>query len=124
MTLAELGRVFEIKPAVHFLGVAGGDVDPHKLVGLVKDEEELAKMGADHMAGSVIYVDTAYDVQNGFVGVPLPPCTPPPRERASSRSVRRRRSGCRSARTSPPRSPSSWARPGAPRGRAPRRSSC
>jgi hypothetical protein len=73
MTLTELGRVFEIKPAVHFLGVAGGDADPHNLVGLVKDEEELAKMGADHMAGSVIYVDTAYDVQNGFVGVPLPP---------------------------------------------------
>ncbi|HTJ40765.1 MAG TPA: hypothetical protein VL463_01675 [Kofleriaceae bacterium] len=73
MTLTELGRIFDIKPAVHFLGVAGGDADPHGLVGLVKDEEELAKMGADHMASSVIYVDTAYDVQNGFVGVPLPP---------------------------------------------------
>ena len=73
MTLTELGRVFEIKPAVHFLGVAGGDADPHQLVGLVKDTDELAKMGADHMAGSVIYVDTAYEVQNGFVGVPLPP---------------------------------------------------
>ena len=73
MTLTELGRAFDIKPAVHFLGVAGGDPDPHGLVGLVKDEEELAKMGADHMASSVIYVDTAYDVQSGFVGVPLPP---------------------------------------------------
>jgi len=30
-------------------------------------------MGADHMANSVIYVDTAYEVQNGFVGEPLPP---------------------------------------------------
>jgi hypothetical protein len=27
-------------------------------------------MGADHMASSVIYVDTAYDVVGGFVGVP------------------------------------------------------
>jgi hypothetical protein len=72
MTLTELGRVFEIRPAVHFLSVAGGDVDPHGLLGLVKDEGELAVMGADHMAGSVIYVDTAYDVQNGFLGVPLP----------------------------------------------------
>jgi hypothetical protein len=77
MTLTELGRSFAIKPAVHFLGIVGasgaGDQDPHELVGLVKDTEQLASMGADHMADSVIYADTAYEVQNGFVGDPLPP---------------------------------------------------
>lgn len=71
MKLNELGRSFRIVPAVRFLGVAGGDPDPHELVGLVKSEEELAGMGADHMATSVIYVDTAYDVQQGYVGDPL-----------------------------------------------------
>ena len=73
MTLTELGRAFAIRPAVHFIGVTGDESDPHGLVGLVKDEEELSTMGADHMADSVIYVDTAYEVQNGFVGEPLPP---------------------------------------------------
>jgi hypothetical protein len=73
MTLVELGRVFEIRSAVRFLAVTGDEADPHDLVGLVKEEEELATMGADHMANSVIYADTAYEVQNGFVGTPLPP---------------------------------------------------
>jgi hypothetical protein len=68
LDLTDLGRAFRIVPAVRFLGVAGGDPDPHELVGLVKSEEELTGMGADHMATSVIYVDTAYEVQQGFVG--------------------------------------------------------
>jgi hypothetical protein len=68
LDLTDLGRSFRIVPAVRFLGVAGGDPDPHALVGLVKSEEELTGMGADHMATSVIYVDTAYEVQQGFVG--------------------------------------------------------
>jgi hypothetical protein len=73
MTLVELGRVFEIRSAVRFTGVTGEDLDPHDLVGLVKEDGELIEMGADHMANSVIYADTAYEVQNGFVGQPLPP---------------------------------------------------
>ena len=72
MSLVELGRDFRIQPAVRFLSVAGGDADPHGLVGLVKSTEELASIGADHMASSVIYVDTAYEVQQGFLGDPLP----------------------------------------------------
>lgn len=72
MTLVELDRSFSIQPAVRFLEVAGGEDDPHGLVGKVKDHRELSAMGADHLASSVIYVDTAYDVENGFVGDPLP----------------------------------------------------
>lgn len=72
MTLVELDRSFSIQPAVRFLKVVGGDDDPHSLVGKVKDHRELSAMGADHLASSVIFVDTAYDVENGFVGDPLP----------------------------------------------------
>ncbi len=72
MTLVDLGRTFTIMPAVRFLSVAGGDPDPHDMLGKVKDEEELAALGADLMMTSVIFVDTAYDVQTGFVGAPLP----------------------------------------------------
>ena len=61
MTLVELGRVFHIRSAVRFTGVTGEELD------------ELVEMGADHMANSVIYGETAYEVQNGFVGQPLPP---------------------------------------------------
>jgi hypothetical protein len=76
MTLVELNRAFEIRSAVRFLSVTGNDLDPHDLLGRVKEDEELLKMGADHMANSVIYADTAYEVQNGFVGTPLPPQPP------------------------------------------------
>lgn len=68
--LTESGRAFDLKPAVYFDRVAGSDTDPHDLLGKVRDEAELATMGADHMASSVIYVDTAYDVVGGFVGLP------------------------------------------------------
>jgi hypothetical protein len=73
MTLLEMGRRFEIRSAVRFVGVTGEELDPYELVGLVKEEDELVQMGADHMGSSVIYSDTAYEVQNGFVGKPLPP---------------------------------------------------
>ena len=55
MTLTELARSFRIAPAVHFLGVTGGEPDLHQLTGQVKSERELELMGADHMSTSVIY---------------------------------------------------------------------
>ena len=72
MTLVEHQRSFTIQPAVRFLKVSVGEEDPHDLLGKVMAEEELVTMGADHMADSVIFGETAYDVENGFVGEPLP----------------------------------------------------
>ncbi len=73
MTLTELGRAFAMKPAVHFLRVAGGDdSDPNDLVGRVKSHDTLTEIGAEQLASSVIYKDTAYDVVDGFIGEPLP----------------------------------------------------
>ena len=90
MTLVELGRSFTIRPAVRFLEVVGSDDDPHELVGKVKDQKELSEMGADHLASSVIYVDTAYDVENGFVGgSPAQAQTGDPGSRAGLRGAMR-----------------------------------
>lgn len=73
MHLNEMNRRFAIKSAVRFMKVSGGDSDdPHDLIGKVKDEEELVAMGAEQYMTSVILGDTAYDVQVGFVGDPLP----------------------------------------------------
>jgi hypothetical protein len=71
MTLTE-GRVFRLRPAVRFLRVAGAAPDPNSLLGKVVDESRLVALGADHYMNSVIVGDTAYDVQNGFLGAPLP----------------------------------------------------
>jgi hypothetical protein len=72
LVLSETSRAFTLRPAVYFDSVAGGEDDPHDLLGKVKEQDELTSMGADHMASSVIYVDTAYDVVGGFVGIPEP----------------------------------------------------
>jgi hypothetical protein len=73
MVLTELGRAFSMTPAVHFVKTMGQDKDPHDLVGLVKSKPQLDEMGAEQLANSVIYNDTAYDVIDGFIGEPLPP---------------------------------------------------
>ena len=72
MRLADVGRSFIIRPAVRFMSVAGNDPDEHGVLNTVADDEKLASMGADHMATSVICGDTAYEVQCGFLGEPLP----------------------------------------------------
>jgi hypothetical protein len=73
MVLTELGRAFTMTPAVCFVKAMGGDQDPHNLIGLVKSKRALEEMGAEQLANSVIYNDTAYDVIDGFIGEPLPP---------------------------------------------------
>jgi len=72
MTLADDGRSFRIRPAVRFLRVAGSVEDPNQLVDTVRDEHSLDEMGADHYMYSVILGETAYDVQPGFIGEPIP----------------------------------------------------
>jgi hypothetical protein len=73
MTLTELGRAFSMTPAVCFVATNGNSDDPHDLVGRVKSKPQLEEMGAEQLASSVIYNDTAYDVIDGFIGEPLPP---------------------------------------------------
>ena len=73
MTLTELGRSFTMTPAVHFVSATGQADDPNDLVGRVKTKQALESMGAEQLANSVIYNDTAYDVIDGFIGEPLPP---------------------------------------------------
>ena len=71
MTLQGDGRAFRLRAAVRFLKVSGQGIDPHMLVGKVKTLSAIAELGGDHFHESVIVGDTAYDVQNGFLGEPI-----------------------------------------------------
>ncbi|HSD90502.1 MAG TPA: hypothetical protein VLB44_23415 [Kofleriaceae bacterium] len=73
MTLTELNRAFDMKPAVHFVKVSGQDTDPNDLLGRVKSKEALEELGGELLGNSVIVHETAYEVVEGFVGEPLPP---------------------------------------------------
>jgi hypothetical protein len=70
MTLVGDGRAFKIVPAVRFMKVSGGGDDPAGLIGKVKSVSLLIKEGGEHYHDSVIVGETAYDVQNGWLGTP------------------------------------------------------
>ncbi len=69
MTVPALNRTFRIEGAVRFTKVAGGE-DVGNYVGKVKTTVELAASSAEQFGASVIIGDTAYECEEGFVGVP------------------------------------------------------
>ncbi len=71
MTLIADGRSFRLTPAVRFMRVAGGNPDANGVVGKVRALAALAGDGAEHVMSSVIYKETAYDVQQGYLGEPM-----------------------------------------------------
>jgi hypothetical protein len=66
LTLLPSKSVFRVVPAVHFQRVVSGE-DAQFLVGRVKTVTQLETIGAEHLAGSVILGETAYDVVEGYV---------------------------------------------------------
>ena len=66
------GQRFELTTAVLFKTEVTGAEDAAGLVGAVKDLEQLAEIGAEHYADSVILGDNAYQVVEGFAGTPVP----------------------------------------------------
>src|SRR5690606_31491535 len=70
MTMHPEGRRFQLRTAVRFLSEITESGDPDQLVGKVKDLEQLASLGGEHCADSVLLGDSAYQVIEGFVGEP------------------------------------------------------
>lgn len=64
------GQRFALTTAVLFKEEVTGEPDAHDMVGKVKDLEQLAEMGAEHYADSVLFGDNAYQVVEGFAGTP------------------------------------------------------
>ena len=72
MVLPAFGTTFKLVSAVHFVRAVddgdGGATDVLELVGRVKTEEQLRRMGAELVANSVLVGDLAYECETGFVG--------------------------------------------------------
>lgn len=60
-----------LRAASFFRKVAGDGDDRRNLIGRVKDEDALAALGAEAYMTSVLFDDTAYDVEPGFLATPL-----------------------------------------------------
>lgn len=71
LTLLPEGRRFRLATGVHVRGEVTGAGDALGLVGRVKDLEQLAALGGDYSAGSVIVGDLAYEVEEGLLGTPI-----------------------------------------------------
>jgi len=66
-----LERAYEVVPAFRFLKQETEGEDKFDLVGKVKTEKEVKEMGVDAYANSAIYNDIVYEIESGFIGVPI-----------------------------------------------------
>jgi hypothetical protein len=57
---------YPVEPAVHVVALVSGP-DEHQLVKKVKTDAQLAALGAERLADSVVAGETAYDVESGYV---------------------------------------------------------
>jgi hypothetical protein len=69
MSVPALQRTFRIEGAVRITKVVGGS-DEKSMLGKVKTAVELASIGAEQYGSSVILGDSAYECEEGFLGVP------------------------------------------------------
>jgi hypothetical protein len=61
---------FDLQTGVLFENEVTGAGDALGLLGKVKDLEQIAEMAGDYSQGTVIVGDLAYEVTDGFVGIP------------------------------------------------------
>ncbi len=66
--LSKDNMTFELEPAFRFVKTADEKPDPHGLVGQIKSEKTLKEMNAEIYMDSVIYRDTGYQTEPGFIG--------------------------------------------------------
>ena len=57
---------YPVEPAVHVMALVSGP-DEHQLLRKVKTDAQLAALGAERLADSVVAGESAYDVESGYV---------------------------------------------------------
>ena len=59
---------FELEPAFRFVKTADNGPDPHRLIGRIEYERALKSANAEIYLDSIIFRETAYVVEPGFIG--------------------------------------------------------
>lgn len=70
MTILAENRKYRVAEAVHVMREVTGTPDGNDLVGKVKSKMFLEELGAELLEGSMIIGENAYDVIQGWLGVP------------------------------------------------------
>jgi hypothetical protein len=71
LTILGEGRRYRLAEAVRVVREVSGGEDPNELVGRVKAKGYLEQLGAEIVENSMLVTDTAYDVEPGWVGIPV-----------------------------------------------------
>jgi hypothetical protein len=71
LTLQQDGQRFHLATALHFLSEVAGGGDPEGWLGKVKPLDAILESGGEHCAGSVVLGESAFEVIEGFLGVPI-----------------------------------------------------
>jgi hypothetical protein len=71
LTILSGGRRYKLVEAARVLRELSGSGDPQELVGRVKARTYLEQLGAEIVESSMLLGDAAYDVEPGWLGVPV-----------------------------------------------------
>jgi hypothetical protein len=71
LTILGERRRFRLSEAVHIVREVSGAGDAHELLGRVKTRAYLEQLGAEIVETSMLLGDAAYDVDPGWMGVPV-----------------------------------------------------
>ncbi len=71
LTVLGPGRKYKLFEAVHIVREVSGSTDGHELVGRVKSRGALEQLGAEIIEMSMLIGDAAYDVEPGWMGIPV-----------------------------------------------------
>ncbi|HLK40994.1 MAG TPA: hypothetical protein VKU41_29790 [Polyangiaceae bacterium] len=71
LTILPSGHKYKLAEAVHVLREVSGSGDLHELLGRVKARAYLEQLGAEIVESSMLLGDSAYDVEPGWIGIPV-----------------------------------------------------
>jgi hypothetical protein len=71
LTILSEGRRYRLVDAVRILRELSGGGDPQELVGRAKARAHLEQLGAEIVESSMLLGEAAYDVEPGWLGVPV-----------------------------------------------------
>lgn len=71
LTILAAGRRYKVVDAVRIVREVSGTGDEQELVGRAKARVALEQLGAELVETSMLVGDTAYDIEPGWLGVPI-----------------------------------------------------
>jgi hypothetical protein len=103
LTLVGEGRTYEVAEAVRVLREVSGAGDASQLVGKVKTRAWLEQQGAELVETSMLLGEAAYDVDPGWMGVPVGAFADRAAESGSGGSSKKGKGGKKATKHGPPK---------------------